>query len=179
MNENVNDWLNSFRELNPDTVAIETKKSKDFALPIATVLSALDKGDKDFYERLSDDEKKGVSIWLLMRWMSSTKSSKEHYLMMTNDIVNYDFNNISKHPELQWKLLSLCGIGKIQYHEWIAPPKGFKKNKVEELLSMYFPLLKEDELELLLNIHTEEELVEFLKDNGYDDKSINEIFKRK
>jgi hypothetical protein len=177
--DNVDNWLDKFRGLNPGTIPTETKKTKDFALPIATVLSALDKGDKNFYDNLSEDEKKSMSLWLLMRWMSSTKSLKEHHLMMVNDIVNYNFSDLSKHPELQWKLLSMCGSGKNQYHEWISPPKGMKKNRMEELIFKFYPMMNDNEIELMLKINTENELETFLKDNGYDDKLIKDVFKKK
>jgi hypothetical protein len=97
--------------------------------------------------------------------------------MMVNDLVNHNFNVVSKHPELQWKLLSMCGTGKKQYHPWIAPPKGIKKNKIEEALVTHFPLLKDEDLEMLLNLNTQDDLEKFFKDNGYDDKTIKELFK--
>lgn len=114
-----------------------------------------------------------------MRFMSSSQSLPEHHLTMVNDLVNNNFNALSNHKELQWKLLSLCGTMKKQYHPWIPPPKGLKKNKLEETLVKFFPLLKDDDLEMLININSREDLENFLKDNGYDDKNIKELLKGK
>ena len=54
-------------------------------------------------------------------------------------------------------------------------PRGVKKNKLEELILTYFPFLRNDELELFLKLNTIEELEQFLKDNGFDDKTIKEL----
>ena len=95
--------------------------------------------------------------------------------MMVNDIVNVYSSNFKKHPQLQWQLLAICGIGKPQYHPWVAPPRGIKKNKLEEAILKVKPLLKDDDLELLIKINDEEELKSFFKDNAYNDSEIKEI----
>jgi hypothetical protein len=62
-------------------------------------------------------------------------------------------------------------------HQWIPPHKKTKKNKLEELLYTMFPLMKRDEVELLLQINTAEDLAAFLKENAMDDKAIKDILK--
>jgi hypothetical protein len=173
-------WLNGFYELNPEakeTEEVDIKKANILSLP--DILEAMDLRDLDFYKNLSPEQKKEVSFWLLMRYMSSSGKNIEHHLMMVNDLVNYNFSALMKHPELQWMLLALCGTGKIQNHRWIPPPKGIKKNKLEEEILRIYPLLKDDELEMILTINSQEELIQFFKDNGYDDKTIKELFKGK
>ena len=44
-------------------------------------------------------------------------------------------------------------------------------------MSEMFPHLKLDEVELMLNINTKDELKQFVKDSGMPDKEIKEIFK--
>jgi len=179
LNNEVGDWLEGFYDSNPDAVKEEVtkKKKKESTLTLQMELPAMDLGNKNFYRDLSDEHKKEIGIWVLMRFMSSSQNNAEHHIMMVNDLVNHNFNNLSKHPELQWKLLALCGTGKKQFHPWIAPPKGIKKNKVEAAILEHYPLLRDDELEMLLRINTQEDLEEFFKDNGYDDKTIKELFK--
>jgi hypothetical protein len=179
MSNEVSDWLTGFFDMNPDAAPVEEekKKKKESTLSLTVELPAMDFGNKSFYTNLSEEHKKEISIWVLMRFMSSSQGDAEHHIMMVNDLVNHNFNALSKHPELQWKLLSLCGTHKKQYHPWIPPPKGLKKNKVEEALLSIFPLIKDEDLDLLLQINTREELEEFFKENGYDDKTIKELFK--
>lgn len=180
MTDAVGDWLSSFFELNPEAAPVveeETKKKKEITLSLQQELPAMDFRNGNFYRDLSPEHKKEISIWVLMRFMSSSQRDAEHHLMMVNDLVNSNFNALSRHPELQWKLLALCGTNKKQYHPWIAPPKGAKKNKIEEALLSVYPLLKDDDLDLLLKINTQEELEQFFRENGHDDKSIKELFK--
>ena len=49
-----------------------------------------------------------------MRYTSSAgdKNFTEHYLEWTNEVVNVHFNKLRQHPELQFKLLQLVGLGK-------------------------------------------------------------------
>lgn len=179
MSNEVGEWLEGFYEANPDAIKEDTTKKvkKESTLPLQSELNAMDLSDMNFYKNLSDVHKKEISLWVLMRFMSSSQGAAEHHLMMVNDLVNHNYNNLAKHPELQWKLLALCGTHKKQFHPWIPPPKGIKKNKVEAAVLEIYPLLRDDELELLLKLNTQKDLELFFKENGYDDKSIKELFK--
>ena len=44
---------------------------KKYKLDLKSALAALDRGDLDWYSRLTDDEKKGYTPLVLMRYMSS------------------------------------------------------------------------------------------------------------
>lgn len=147
-------------------------------IPLKTMLEAIDRNDFDFYARLNDEQKKAFSPWLAMRYASSaTGAAAYHYLLMVNDIVNVDFSLLKTHPELQWKLLAVCGIGTNSYHPFLAPGKKRKKNKVEQLLMDRYPTLSRAELELLLEINDTESLKELARDTGMEDKEIKELFK--
>lgn len=176
--ENVNDWLTSFRELNPSSVIEEESKTKkESTLTLAMELPAMDYRNLNFYNNLSDEHKKEISLWILMRYMSSSQNDAELHLTLVNGVVNKNFSVIAKHPELQWKLLAICGTNKKQFHPWIAPGKRAKKNRLEETLSGFFPLMKDSDLEMLQQINSKEDFEKFFKDNGYDDKTIKELFK--
>ena len=51
-----------------------------------------------------------------------------------------------------------------------------KKDKVADFLSTLYPLMKSDEIELLRQFNSKEELKQLAESHGYDDKSIKEIF---
>lgn len=173
-------WLTEFHEMNPAVDGTEeTGKTKKNAstLTLDMELPAMDFRDMDFYKNLSAEHKKQISLWILMRFMSMSQKDAAHHMIMVNEIVNHNFNTISKHPELQWKLLALCGTDRKQHHSWIPPGKGVVKNKIEQALSDRYPLMKDDDIELMLKLNTKEDLEEFFKDNGLDDKTIKELFK--
>ena len=145
-------------------------------IQLKSMLAAIDRGDKNFYKNLSPEQKKEFSPWLAMRWASSCKGDyAEHYMLMVNDIVNVNFSDLNAHPELQWKLLAVCGVGRQQYHEWIKPPSKKGKNKIQAALAVLFPKLRSDELALFEKIHTKAELKQIFKDAAYNDKEIKAI----
>lgn len=175
-------WVSEFFELNPDAVKVEEtkeKKGKEYKNDLfKDVIPALDRRDKKFYSKLNEEQQKDISIWTLTRWMSSTVRDTGLQLSNVNDIVNIHSKFLTKHKELQWMLLAISGTGRPERHEWIAPPRGVKKNKLEELILTYFPFLRNDELELFLKLNTIEDLEQFFKDNGFDDKTIKDLFSK-
>lgn len=180
MSDSMDSWLGNFFELNPDAARPEDEvkaKKKESTLTLAMELPAMDYRDKQFYTNLSEEHKKEIGLWILMRYMSSSQGDAVHHLMMVNDIVNNNFGTISKHPELQWKLLALCGTDKKQFHPWIPPAKKAKKNKLEEQLCAMNPLMKDDELALLQKINTPADFEKYFKDNAIDDKTIKDLLK--
>lgn len=179
MTDSVENWMSDFFELNPDAVKEEEvkKKKKESTLTLAMELPAMDYRNMDFYENLSDEHKKEISLWVLMRYMSSSQNNAAHHIIMVNDIVNHNYSSLTKHPELQWKLLALCGTKRKQFHPWIAPPRGAKKNKLELEILKHYPLMKNSDLEFLQEINTKADWEEFFRDNGMDDKSIKDLLK--
>ena len=141
---------------------------------------AVDKKDKQYYNNLTDDQKKAFSAWMMMRYASSVQGGvqeKSHYIYMVNELVNKNFSDISKHPELQWLLLSACGNGSVQYHPYLKPPNSRKKkDKVAEFISTLYPHYKNDEIELFVELNTKDELKQVAIDSGCTDKEVKEIF---
>ena len=147
-------------------------------IPLKDVLAAIDKKDRNFYNRLNDDQRKAFSAWMMMRYCSSVQGrDAANYIYLTNELVNFQFMEVSKHPELQWLLLSACGTGKIQFHPYLKPPNAKKKkNKVSEFLYGLYPHSKPEDIELMIKLNTNEELKALAYDYGYDDKTIKDIF---
>lgn len=149
-------------------------------LDIKHVLAAIDNRDFSWMDTLSQDEKKKLSIWQVMRFVSSCDAYNDdikfHYLQMTNDIVNTHFNSLRLHPELQFRLLQICGIGSKQYHSWIAPGKKDKNDKVRNWLENQYPEYNEDEITLMLKNNSVAELKSFAMEKGLQDKEITDIF---
>jgi len=150
--------------------------AKQPAIPLKDIMAAIDKKDRGFYNRLSDEQKKAFSAWMMMRYCSSVQGKNApDYIFMTSEFVNLNFKDI-KDPEFQWLLLSSCGSGKIEFHPYIKPPNSRKKkNKLFEFLSTIYPETKAEDIQLLIDINTKEELKDFLKDHGHDDKTIGEL----
>jgi len=127
---------------------------------------------------LSDEQVKAFSAWMMMRYASSVQGDKAaDYLYMVNECVNKNFMDLSKHPELQWLLFTLCGSGKKEYHPYIKPPGGKKKkNKVTEWLSSQYPHMKSDEIQMLCEVNDLADIKAQAVSAGLTDKEIKEIF---
>jgi len=190
LSNEVQDWRNSFFELNPDAVPAEEEvKTKAYKNDLfGDVLPALDRRDIKYYSRLTEEQRKDIHIWPLTRWMSSVANNSADRLYTVNAIVNKNSNLFSssksenslgsnRHKELQWMLLAICGSGKREKHIWPGAPKGVTKNPLEIAILSFYPLMKDDDLEMLLRINTRDDLESFFRDCGYDDKMIKELFK--
>jgi hypothetical protein len=140
------------------------------------VLPAADTRSKDFYDNLTEEEKKGFSPWLIQRYLSSAESANneiiEHYLIMTNDIVNVNFTQV-KDPYMLWKLMSMVGIGTKVNHPFIAPPKkGVYENAFKQWLAEENLHLNKQELDILFNSFTKATARDLLEQFQIKDKNI-------
>ena len=141
------------------------------------VLPALDTRNKKLYENFSEEEQKGFSPWLVQRYLSSAESANnaviEHYLIMTNDIVNVNFSEV-KDPEMTWKLMSMVGIGKSLKHPYIAPGGGKrkKKNAFKAWLCEQYPHLDDQELDIWISNLDKKSAKDMLEQYHVKDKDV-------
>jgi hypothetical protein len=95
--------------------------------------------------------------------------------MSVNERLNKNFFDISttQHKKLQWLLASTVspGLGK-QRHDWLAGKKKESNAKASKFLRQIFPLLKEDEIELLGKLNSQDDLKKLAREHGWDDKRI-------
>ena len=156
---------------------------KKYKLNIFELLSKLDRRQLSVYEALADDERKEVSPYLLLRWMSIVKEDpdfEEFYTLIVNDVVNKGFWQLSKYPDLQLKLLGICGSGQKSYHQWLSEPKGSsrkKKNKVREIIEKHEHSINDDEWELIKLQNTKKDFRSILEQYGYQKSEITVLLR--
>jgi hypothetical protein len=144
-------------------------------LSINNEMAQFDRKNREFYDSLTVDEKKKFSNFLMIRYGSSVKGSRdlqEFYLIATNERLNKHFFAINRHPKLQWMCATTVspGMGN-QFHQWIAPKKkepgaGSFKKQLAEL----YPHLKDDEIDLMAQLNTKKDIDAYLKASGQDTK---------
>jgi len=136
---------------------------------------------RKFYTNLSEDNKKEFDkgVYKFMRWCShiENKERQEVFLYMTNELVNFHFNSLRKHPELQYLLMSCIGLNYKEKHVWIPPAKKARKDKFLEYFSTLLPQYKISEIELLLKISTDQEILQFITDHGINDIQLKQYKK--
>ena len=148
-------------------------------------MAALDKRNFSWYASLSAEEQKSLSMYVVMRYAATTNSNvteiNEHYLTMVNELVNMHFNDMRKHPELQWRLLQVAAIGITQFHQWVKPMKKKKEASLNpKLFAFYetqYPHFNDDEIESLIKMQSKDDMKELLKEHGLGDKEIKALMK--
>ena len=151
-------------------------------LDIKNEMAQFDRKNREFYDSLDEQEKKKFAPFLMIRWGSAVGGNVDlqaYYLMSCNENLNKNFFEISaaNHKKLQWLLATTVspGMGN-QYHQWITPKKkGAGDNKAVKFLKALRPDLKEDEIKLLAQINTKDDLKAYAKELGWDDKKIKEL----
>lgn len=143
------------------------------------VLPALDIRSKTFFENLTKEQKEEFekSQWVTQRFLSSAESANnaiiEHYLIMTNDIVNINFSEIKDHPEMIAKLMSMVGIGKSLKHPFIPPStKRTYENAFKQWLFDNNHNINDQELNILFHSFTKETAKDLLEQFQVKDKKI-------
>ena len=142
-------------------------------LNIANEMRCLDSKVRNFYDSLTEEERKKFSTYLMIRWGSSVvgpSELQEYYLVACNERLNKHFFELSKHPKLQWLLATTISPGMGNHrHQWIPPKKKEKgNNEVKKTLMELYPAMKADEINMLSKMITKKELKELMKDLGND-----------
>ena len=144
-------------------------------LSIGNEMSQFDSNNRQFFDELTDEERKKFSPFLMIRYGSSVSGSRdlqEFYLIATNERLNKKFFavNTAQHKKLQWLMATTVspGLGNFR-HNWIAPRKkepgaGSMRKQLMEL----FPHLKDDEIALLAQITTKKEIDTYLRELGQE-----------
>jgi hypothetical protein len=136
-------------------------------LTIGNEMKCFDQKNRDFYNSLTDEERKKFSNYLMIRWGSSVQGGKdlqEFYLISCNERLNKHFFAISKHPKLQWLCATSVSPGMgTQRHQWISPKKKESgKSNTKKQLAELFPNMKEDEIEVMDIINTKKDIEAYL-----------------
>jgi hypothetical protein len=144
-------------------------------LNIQNEMRQLDLKSRSFYDELTDEERKKFSTYLMIRWGSAVRGSRElqeYYVISTNERLNTHFFTASRHPKLQWLMATAVSpdMG-AQRHDWIAPKKkatgdSARRKKLREI----FPHYRDDEIDVMMSITTDAELREYQRQTGEDTK---------
>lgn len=149
-------------------------------LTIKDETAAIDMGAKDLWASFTDDQKKQISFYLLLRYASSIKTSDKDLqaltIFKTNEYYNKHFFSLSKHPQLLWYLLCMCGNDEknLYFHEWISTKKK-DGTKIHKALQLFYPHLKDDEIDVLAKITEKSEIKEHAKTLGMTDDEIKKL----
>ena len=87
-------------------------------LDINEVLNHIDDLDIEYFNSLSEDQKKSLSPYVIMLWMNGCNSPLQ--LLLVNGLVNeLIFSIPSRHNDLLYKLLMVASDGKRKSYKWV------------------------------------------------------------
>ena len=140
-------------------------------LSIHNEMAEFDNKNREFYDSLTDEERKKFSNYLMIRWGSAVQGSRElqeFYVIATNERLNKHFFTVNREPKLQWLMATTVspGLGK-QRHQWIAPKKkDGATSEVKKILMELMPTAKMSDIETLAALVTKKELQDLMKEYG-------------
>jgi len=146
-------------------------------LTIGNEMRQFDRKNRDFYNELTDEERKKFSPYLMIRWGSAVEGSRdlqEFYVISTNERLNKHFFavNTAAHKKLQWLMAtSVSPDMGTPRHVWIAPKKkeagaSAKRKGLQEI----YPGYKDDEIDVMMQLTTQKEIDAYNKSAGQDKK---------
>lgn len=142
-------------------------------LSIHNEMAQFDRKNRDFYDSLTDEERKKFSNYLMIRWGSSVQGSRdlqEFYVVATNERLNKHFFTVNRHPKLQWLMAtSVSPDMGTHRHQWISPKKkDGASNSTQKQLSQLFPAMKSQDITALSTLVTKKELDQYTRDLGQE-----------
>ena len=143
-------------------------------LSIQNEMTQFDRKNRQFYDELTDEERKKFSNYLMIRWGSSVQGSRdlqEFYVIATNERLNKHFFAVNRHPRLQWLMATSVSPGMGTHrHQWIAPKKkDAGSNEVKKQLMELYPNMKQADIEVLAQLTDRKELRQHLREHGQPD----------
>ena len=144
-------------------------------LTIRNEMQQFDRKNRDFYDELTDEERKKFSNYLMIRWGSAVRGSRElqeFYVIATNERLNRHFFAVNRHPKLHWLMATTVSPGMgTPDHVWIAPKKKEAgSNEVKKMLLDLYPTMKISDIDTLALMVDRKELKDYLREHGSPDR---------
>ena len=143
-------------------------------------LQAVDQNIRELWDAMTPEQQKSLKseLFILNRYISNIQTTsremQEHFVLTVNEYFNKNWNDLQKHPKLLWLLLCMCnyGDGKTHYHPWLGTKKKSGSTKKLKFLEEIYPNRKGDELELLAEISSDQDLKNLARKYGMDEATI-------
>lgn len=157
-------------------------------IKLADLFSAVNRKDRDWWERLTNEQRKKFASWLYSRYVSIVRHSNpdmhRYYVLAANTTLNKDLSKLTKnHAKLIYLLMTTIPNEFARADHQYIPP--LKKNKADKKTNNKMRVLselnlssKDCDLETLASVITDAEFEELLISHGWDSKKINAELKK-
>lgn len=137
-------------------------------------LREVDSGNFEYFENLSEAQKKKFAPVVATRWMSCTRNTSQ--LQAVNALVNpFTFAFATKHKELLYKLMLIASSGTEKRYKWIGKKKsGGTMPNTTTILAEYYKISK-SKASGYAKMFTVDEVIECAENLGYDEAYLKKI----
>lgn len=147
--------------------------AKERRLDIFKFLDRISAKDWKSYRKLDDDEKKEVSPYVIMRWLSGTHDPRQ--IVLLSVAVNPFAFTLQKHKELLVQLMTVTTSGRRQRYTWTkVAPKKKSNSKLVELVKRYFGYSSKEAAEVLPLLDNDT-LLAYADQLGYQVEEIKQL----
>lgn len=142
-------------------------------LDLFALLGQLDAKDFDAWSNLSEDERKEVSPYMLLRWLSGCSDPEQ--LVNMGHIAAPCIFEFGKKPELALMVLAACTANGRKRYRWQAPKSAPKAaSKAVELIALTYKMPTKHAAEVL-PMFTDAELLELGEAQGWQKDELKEL----
>lgn len=143
-------------------------------LDIFKVLNAANSRKSEFYDQLTDEEKKGYAPSVVARWMTGTTDARQ--VFFTNEFLNPYLFSLYKHPQLLWQLTTVCNSGRNQRYTWNKLPSRREtgKSNAIRLICEYFKYNVSDAVDAL-EILSRDQVLDIAAHMGWQPDEITKL----
>ena len=160
----------------------------DSGIKLADLFGAVNRKDRDWWERLGDEQRKKFSSWLYSRYMSIVRHNNpdmhRYYVLSANKELNKDLSKLTKnHAKLIYLLMTTMANEFTRAdHQYIPPLKKNKADKTTNnkmrILGELHPSSKDADLETLATVMDDSEFEELLVSHVWETKKIKAELKK-
>lgn len=147
-----------------------------FKLDIFKLLGQINSASSgDIYVKLTDEEKKGFTPLVTMRWLSGT--SDQSQIIALNTFANRFTFPLAKHPHLQMLLLQVCCSKRGGRNNWYGIKGGSKKTQMRNQVMMEYYEWSANEMRDCTVFPSDDEIVEMAEDLGWQKDEVAKLKK--
>lgn len=145
------------------------------ALDLFESLSTISAGDSQWYDRLSEEEKKTASPFVFARWLTGT--SDQAQLLRLNTFVNPYVFSLGQEKGLLFKLMAAAATGKSRRYQWIkAPPISTKTKHRLEVIKQFYQVSTR-EADVYASTISSEDIMEMAEALGWEKEELAKLKK--
>lgn len=148
-------------------------KSSAKKVDIFEVMKNLERGNLDVWSQLTDDEKKAISPFMLLEWLTSTDDPRQ--IVLHNEFTNKYLFSLDQHPELLLKIMAVCTSRYQHRYKWKKKKKKAGSRSLSvEVISEHQGINKRRAREAL-NIFDQNDVIEMATSLGYQKDDLKKI----